>query len=163
ASYREHAYEALQARNFQTARIAFERLLRLDPTSPEFQFGSATVSESLGELDRTAAIMGQLAPTGRPGYGPAHLRHARHWLRGPAPAPIKTHFAEIHLYRAVEAQPDNLEAHGLLGQLLLDKGLLGPAERHLSKAVGQKPELGLALARLHNAQGARDRAVIEAE
>jgi tetratricopeptide (TPR) repeat protein len=163
ASYRERAHEALLAKNFQAAHVAFQRLIELDPNSPEFRFGFATVSEAMGDLGRTAAIMDELAPLDRPGYGPAHLWQARHWLRTDLPSAIKRRFAEIQLYRAVQAQPENLEAHALLGQLLLDNGQLALAEKHLTKAVPKKPEVGLALARVYASRGAKDLAITTAE
>ncbi|OAI49370.1 hypothetical protein AYO44_06465 [Planctomycetaceae bacterium SCGC AG-212-F19] len=162
ASYRQQASQALQAGDFSTAHVAFQRLTRMEPDSAEFRFGLAVASEALGELERAAALIEKLAPLDRQGYSPAHLYQARRWLRGTVPAPVRTHFAEIHLYRAVQAQPDNLEAHALLGQLLFDKGLLHAAEGHLTRAAGQKPELGLALARVYAARGAGEAAVLEA-
>jgi tetratricopeptide (TPR) repeat protein len=161
--YRQEAAHRFQAKEYEAARICFERLVALDGARPETSYGLAVTLEALGEHERAAALLADLAPRDRQGHAPAHFLQARRLLAAAQPSAEAAQAAEVHLLRTLRAQPENSEAHALLGQLYLTAGRLDQAERHLAGALGAHPELRLALARLHVVRGQRGLAREEAE
>jgi tetratricopeptide (TPR) repeat protein len=134
----------------------------LEPGRPEFDFGRGVTEEALGHLARAVALIAPLAPVERSGYAPAHRWLAQHLL-GPAASSQATRVAELHLRRALEAEPEDATAHATLGQLLLATGKAGEAEVHLLKALPYKPELDLPLAQLYAARGSKELVQLHAE
>ena len=156
ASYSAEAHRQFQAKNYEAARIGFERLTRLQPERPEACYGLAMTLDALGKSARAAAIMATLAPSDRWGYAPAHLWQAKRLLRGIDPTRQGLPAAEKHLQLVTRHDPDNHEAHGLLGELYFKIGRWAEAEPLLEKAARDRPELLFPLANLDLARGRRD-------
>jgi tetratricopeptide (TPR) repeat protein len=163
ARYLDQAKKALKSKDYSTALTCYERLAHHGGERPEVLYGLALAAESLGQAERAAAIMHDLAPTAGGGYGPAHLWCAAEILRAGAPPPRARQEAEAHLLRALDGELDDREAaHAMLGELYLASGKLDQAEPHLTHAVKAKPHLRLRLATLYVLKGNKDRARGEA-
>jgi tetratricopeptide (TPR) repeat protein len=153
---------AFQSKDYDLARLAGERLVLLDEEEPAFRFQLALVEAARGNGPRTAGLMDSLTPLDRQGYAPAHLWVARALLAAnPSPAALRA--AEVHLRRTLQDQPNEAEAHGLLGRLYLATGRPEEAKAHLLRATDEFPEVELDLARLFTAQGNGELARIHAE
>lgn len=156
ARYRQAAAQAVKAGDYERARIGFERLIQRGGQTEDAELGLAIVLATLGETDRSEAILDRLTPVGGPGHVPAHLWRADRLIRpGPLP-PEAARAAEFHLLRVLDDEPDSSEAHALLGQLYARTGRTSAAATHLEKASSAYPELLLALAEVATQQGQHD-------
>ncbi|OAI50987.1 hypothetical protein AYO44_05360 [Planctomycetaceae bacterium SCGC AG-212-F19] len=189
--YQRQAARQLVARDYLAARVGYERLARLPDSRPEHLYGLALVLRGLGEQEETAGrkdlaegraeqaaarsaearlfyerarvLLSTAASLDGPGYPPAHIRLAVDLLAQGAPLPPTLDLAERHLLRAVQLQPEALEAHALLGQFYVRTNRPDLAEKHLLVVAENRPEFGLLLAGLYRARGQKDQARIRAE
>jgi tetratricopeptide (TPR) repeat protein len=161
--YRHEAQRALKAGDHPTAEKCYERLAILKGDDPEVRYGLAMVAEAQGRPERARALIEPLAPLDRPGYAPAHLWQAKRLLAKADASPQDFRDAEVHLRRALQGQPNEVEAHARLGQLYLAGGRLDQAEPYLLRAVEAMPEMRLPLAQLYQAKGKEDLARRQAE
>jgi tetratricopeptide (TPR) repeat protein len=163
ARYFEVAKWRFKAQDYAGAMTCYDRLAHLGRSRPDVLYGLALTAQALGEQERAALLMTELAPPDRRGYGEAHLWWGRHLLSNPSATPPMQDAAERHLLHALDGELEDREAaHGLLGELYLNRGKLDQAEPHLLKAAPQKPQLRLRLAQLYAARGDKDRARREA-
>jgi tetratricopeptide (TPR) repeat protein len=159
ARYLAEARTRFKAQDYAGAMTCYDRLAHLGKSRPEILFGLAQTAQAMGEQERAALLMTELAPRDGRGYGEAHLWWARRLLSDANPSPQMREAAERHLLRALDGELEDREAaHGLLGELYLNAGKLGQAETHLLKAVPAKPQLRLRLAQLYALRGDKDRA-----
>lgn len=162
--FQREAIRAFRAREFRRAEVCYERLLALPGgASVESRFGLALTAEALGQRERARALMNQLAPPDRQGYGSAHLWQAKYLLGGGNASPASPQLLEAHLKRALQARPDWTEAQALLGMHFNATGRFGEAEPWLLKAARAMPELRLLLARRYAARGDQREARKQAE
>lgn len=157
--YRIQAGEALQQKNYERARICFERLTQLDPTNSEYRFGLVQTLAALNQRDQLEAILEQLAPGDKQGYAKAHLVRARLILGSGKATPETLIQAERHLIRTLQGEPDMIDAHVMLAVLYQQTGRGEKAEQHLKAASKVLPEYNLALARLYESRGRKDEAL----
>jgi tetratricopeptide (TPR) repeat protein len=164
ARYLVQAEKALKAKDPATALTCYDRLAYRSAERPDLLFGMARAAEAAGQADRARALIAELAPRGRPGYGPAHLWLACQMLRGPEPSPDDRKVAEEHLLHALDARvEDAILAHSLLCELYLTDGDFKQAEVHLLKAVKVRPLLRLRAAQMYAQRGDKQRARVECE
>lgn len=152
SAYEAEAHRRLRAGQFEAANLCFGRLAADDPQEPRYRMGMALALLGQGDQAGADALIDELAPDGRAGYAPAHLWKARRRLMVSRPSPADERAAESHLRRVLETDPQSVEAHDLLGQLLVKTGRLVQAEPHLQRA-GDRPEVSLQLARLEYSRG----------
>ncbi len=153
-----YAHEALghfQARDYQAALIGFERVARWDGprTDREVRYNHGICLEALDDSDHAAALIEPLAPEDRPGYAPAHVWKATRLWSDVRHSPDEIRAGEKHLLFALRDAPDSVAVNTLLGQFYMALGQTRKAIPFLEKAVRERPELLLPLARANRSQG----------
>ena len=151
--YRLQAWKARQAGAHATARLCYERLVREDAGDSESLFGLAEVLAEMGEAPSALELLDRLAPPDATGYAPAHLALGRQLLATSRPSAPLLHAAEQHLLRALESQPDLIEAQALLGRLYASAGRWELAHPRLAAALKNSDELALLMAQVTAALG----------
>src|SRR5262249_29253514 len=73
ALYIEEAKGRFKAQDYAGAMTCYDRLAHLGGSRPEVLFGLALTAQALGEQERAALLMTELAPPDRRGYSEAHL------------------------------------------------------------------------------------------
>ena len=148
------ATRALAARDFQTARVACERLLLLGSDSRgQNLFQLALAKIGLGQEQEASALLNSAAPIEKPGYAPAHLLVARGLLAGTNLTAQVLRQAELHLNHALMLEPNSVEANEMLGRLYFQTRDWDSAKKHLLAVVSARPNTVLMLAALANAAG----------
>ncbi len=160
--YLKKAESALEARDYRTAQTCYQRLVVLAERNPEFLWGLFQATDAAGDRIRADALLNQLAPLDRQGYGYAHLHLARRLLNRQPVTAEDRRLAEVHLLWAAKVLPNSTETHFGLGRLYLEAGKPDLAEPHLLRAIEAHPEMHLPLAWLYVRQGARDKAQLHA-
>jgi len=148
------ADRALAGKDFETARVASQRLLALgrEPRRKHL-FDLALSLGGLGRDKDAVALLGTIAPHDRPGFLPAHLFIAQTLLAKTNVTLPEIGEAEQHLKQVVERDPQSLEANELLGRVYVRLGQWELAEKYLREIVSAKPETALLLAAVLKAQG----------
>jgi tetratricopeptide (TPR) repeat protein len=151
--YSSVADRALANRNYQTARVAANRLLLSGPASREENlFRLAVAQFGLGQEREGSALLNLVAPLEKPGYAPAHLFAARQLLTQTNVTAQMLRQAEIQLNHALKLEPDSIEAHQMLGRLYFQRRNWDLAKPHLLAVVSARPDTALLLAVLARAQ-----------
>ncbi len=162
--YFDAAREAFEHKNYETAEIFYRALVQLQPDNDIFRYNMARTVEASGRRDEASALMNSLAPRDAQGFPLAHLWQALQLLRDPAGGRQSVEFAEAHLLRAVRGRGKvSTDAHALLGQMYLASGRWKQAEEHFAAAAVGRPEMWIALARVHVLQGQLDQGRRDAE
>lgn len=128
ARYQRDAEAALNARDFDTARVCCERLLQRAPNDPALLLGLAKSLQGIGQTTDASQLLERLAPANAPGYGPAQLFVAEQILYASTDS-RSVQLAETHARRALEADPASSEARSLLDRIYANTGRL-PAPAH---------------------------------
>jgi len=152
--YANLADRALVKKDFETARIASQRLLGLGAEPRDkWLFGLALAKAGVGRDKEASEIFGMIAPLDRAGYLPAHLFVAQALLlrTNLSPQDIKT--AEQHLVHAISLNPRFLGANELLAQVYIRDGRWELACERLLEVVAAQPEATLLLAAVFKAKG----------
>ncbi len=153
--YAKEAQRKMEVRDFETALLCYQWLLRVDGDRPELRCAQAEAYQGKGEHDRALAIVEKIAPLDAP------EDTARRTWRQPAcfstatTDPIAKWAIELHLQRALNGSVA-AEAGVLLGLVYAASGRGNLAEPYLLKAVGTQPELLFPLARIARDQGRED-------
>jgi tetratricopeptide (TPR) repeat protein len=147
--YFDQAAHHFNRRNYQAARIGFERVAHEggDLGTREVRYNLAVCLDVLGESDRARALIDQLAPDDRTGFAPAHVWQAHRLWSGPNHTPAEIRAGEEHLLRALQDAPNASEPSALLGQFYLAAGWAQKALPYLEAAARAQPEMLLPLAR----------------
>jgi tetratricopeptide (TPR) repeat protein len=148
------ADKALARKDFETARVASQRLLVLGVEPRRKHLFDLALS--LGGLKRekeAVSLMGNIAPLDKPGYLPAHLFVAQTLLAKTNVTLQEIGTAEQHLKHVVGLDPQSLEANELLGRVYVRLGQWELAEKYLSEVVSVRPETALLLAAVFKAEG----------
>ncbi len=154
ARYDGIAARALAAKDFETARVASQRLLVLgaEPRRKHL-FDLALALGGQGKDKEAVALLGNIAPSDKPGFLPAHLFVAQTLLAKTNVTLQEIGTAEQHLKQVVAFDPKSVEANELLGRIYVRLGRWELAEKHLSEVVLARPETSLLLAAVLKAQG----------
>lgn len=161
--YWQAARHSYQAGQYQRAKEYFQRLWLLKGGSSELRYWLALSEFGLGHQEAAAAMLSRLTPPHGQGYPPAHIWCARRYLASPSCTPQDRASAEQHLVQALKSDPENAEAHALLGDLYLSTGQPALAEQHFQQAVEQLPLLRLSLAQAQVAMGKNELARAQAQ
>jgi tetratricopeptide (TPR) repeat protein len=154
SDYRDMASAAMSARDFETARLAFDRLSRISQEKRgEYLFNMALCIGNLGREEEATALLSYLAPQDRAGYAPAHLFLAKSLLRETNATPATVRTVELHLRHIIESGADPVEPQFLLGQIYMRQGRLDEARKLLLDVVATRNEAALPLAVVLRAQG----------
>lgn len=144
--YIEVANAALNGTNYETARVAYERLIQLSPKDRDaYTFGLARSVLGLGRTNEALALLDRLMPLDGPGYLPARMYVARQLTSVTNPPPEALSMALTHLRMIKAFEPKNTEAIEQLAQLYLRINKWEDAKRELLELVGSRPDLSLSL------------------
>ena len=121
--YQHDAEVAMNASDFGTARVCYERLLQRSPNDTALLFGLAKSLQGLGQPTDAIQLLNRLAPVDAPGYAPAQLFVAEQILNASTDSK-SLKLAETHARRAVEADPASHEARALLDRIYANTGRL---------------------------------------
>ena len=151
--YSSLATRALAARDYQTLRVACNRLLLSWPESRGLDLFHLSLAEfGLGQDQEASALMNLAAPLDKPVCVPAHLFVARQLLtRTNVTAPMLQQ-AELHLKRVLEVEPNSAEAHLVLGRLYFQMRNWEQAKDHLEVVVAAQPDTAVLLASVARAE-----------
>jgi tetratricopeptide (TPR) repeat protein len=154
ACYSSAATKALAARDYQTARIASQRLLltEREARGPGL-FQLALAKNGLGQAREAAALLKLAAPLEKPGYAPAHLMAARSLLAATNVTTPVFKEVEAHLKHALKLEPNSVEASELLGRVYFQMGAWDLAQERLQAVVTARPGAALMLATLAKRSG----------
>ena len=153
-AYNLIARRAMGVRNYETARVACQRLLSLrSEARDQHLFVLALALGGQGRDQEAAAIMTKVAPSDKQGYAPAQLYFAKMLLARTNATPETLQTAEQHLKRVLDADPKSVEANSLLGRLCLQTHQWERAKQHFMLIVPVQPEAALMLAALFKGQG----------
>ncbi|MCX6923515.1 MAG: hypothetical protein NT154_09950 [Verrucomicrobia bacterium] len=145
---------ALAVRDFETARVASERLLVLDSGLRQKNlFNLAMALGALGREKEAVGLLANIAPADKSGYISGHLFVAQTLLARTNLTPQDVTLAEQHLKRVVARDPQSAVAKELLGRVYIGTGQWSLAGKYLSEVVSVRPETALLLAGVSKAQG----------
>jgi tetratricopeptide (TPR) repeat protein len=152
--YNGIADKALARKDFETARIATQRLLGIghEPRRQHL-FDLALSLGGLGRDKDAVSLLGTVAPLDRPGYLPGHLFIAQTLLAKTNATLQEIGSAEQHLKYVIALNPQSLDADELLGRIYVRLGKWEQAEKYLSDVVSSRPQTALLLAAALKAQG----------
>jgi tetratricopeptide (TPR) repeat protein len=152
--YTRIAEKALAVKDFETARVASQRLLALgvEPRRKHL-FDLAKALGGLGQDKEAVSLLGNIAPIDKPGYLHAHLFVAQMLLSKTNMTLREMHTAEQHLKHVVTLDPSSLDANELLGRVYVRLGQWELAEKYLGEVVKKRPETRLLLAAVFKAEG----------
>ena len=110
--YTRIAEKALAAKEFETARVASQRLLALgvEPRRKHL-FDLALSLGGLGQDKEAVSLLGNIAPIDKPGYLHAHLFVAQTLLSKTNVTLQEIHTAEQHLKHVVTLDPRSVDAN----------------------------------------------------
>ena len=148
------ADSALATKNFETARIATQRLLGIGhERRRQYLFDLAFSLGGLGRDKDAISLLGTVAPLDRPGYLPGHLFIAQTLLSKTNATLQEIGAAEQHLKYVIALNPQSLDADELLGRIYVRLGRWELAEKYLNEVVSSRPQTALLLAAALKAQG----------
>jgi tetratricopeptide (TPR) repeat protein len=152
--YTEIAGRALADKEFETARVASQRLLAMgvEPRRKHL-FDLALSLGGLGRDNEAVSLLGNIAPSDQPGYLPAQLFVAHTLLTRTNVTLQEVRTAEKHLKQVVALDPHSADANELLGRVYVRLGQWELAEKYLGEVVTSRPDLCLMLAVVSKAQG----------
>ena len=152
--YTRIAENALAVKDYETARVASQRLLALgvEPRRKHL-FDLALSLGGLGQQKDAVSLMGNIAPIDKPGYLHAHLFVAQTLLTKTNVTLQEIHTAEQHLKHVVTLDSHSVDANELLGRVYVRLGQWELAEKYLSEVVSARPDTALLLAAVLKAQG----------
>ena len=160
--YTEAASASVKDKNWDQARICFERILNAGQGNDSTSFGLVLALMELGQTDRARILLPALAPLDKPGYAPAQVLAARMILASGSFNQSEQQAAINHLNRALQTEPKSPPAHLLLGQIHLRSNNFNEARKHFQEVAQERPQLLLSLASIDRTMGqesaARDRA-----
>ena len=154
ARYTSIVQRALATKDFETARVASQRLLEFDVAAGQKQhsFDLALALNGLGRGKEAGSLLSNIASVNKPGYLPAHLYLAQTLLARTNVTPQEIGTAEQHLKHVLALDPQSVRANDMLGRIYVRLGQWELAEEHLKEVVSARPETALLLAAVARAQ-----------
>ena len=153
AKYAAAGEQALREENWGVANLYLGRAIEMGVDNNETRFQLAKAAEKSNDGPRMVAILESLAPDDRAVYTPAHLWRALSILQKNPVVPTEVQVAEKQLTLALELDPGNPMANGLLGDMYYQSRLFDAAIQHLGKTSIQQPRYRLMLAKIWQAKG----------
>ncbi len=161
ARYGQEGERLTAAGDYRAGRTCCQRAVALGDERPNTRYCLAVCLARIGQPGQATAIMRRLAGA-EPGYSRAELWLARRFLERPEPGPEEEQEAERHLLRALELEPELIEAEVTLAELYTRQGRFADAEKHWLHAATVKRDLELVLAGLYAAQKDQPRTSLHA-
>jgi len=144
--YEQTYNEAVTSDNLGIQETCLRALCNLQPGELQYRMRLGQFLVKSGRAQEGFQQIAALAPDNLLGYPEARIWLVQQSLQ---PEPIQRLNAEqieAQLLKAVEAAPQNFQAHELLAGYYMSKGELSLAERHLQEASRARPELNLDIA-----------------
>jgi tetratricopeptide (TPR) repeat protein len=152
--YLSTADRSLYRKDFETARVAYSRLIEMGSLSAQKDlFGLALSLRGLNKDEHSFTLLNAMASPDAPGYAPAHIYLAQTILASPNPPPAAIEVAQRHLQRALTVDPNDADANEMLGRIYVSQKNFAQAREHFRKAEPSRKEVGLLLADLAQQQG----------
>ncbi|HEX5272492.1 MAG TPA: tetratricopeptide repeat protein [Gemmataceae bacterium] len=155
--YRQRAADAASRGDFPTARLCLERLDQVGGADNALVQSVAACADATGHARYARGLYNRLAPLDRQGAPAAHVRQAQ-FLLEPGNTPDALAHAEVHLRRALKADPDLPAARFLLANVCARTGRAREAIDWLRPLAVKQPDVYLLMARLHLSLGDAARA-----
>ena len=147
--YRDAALAAFRQKDFEAAKVYFERLTAMDGASESGRFDLALTLANLDRNERADAIMSDLAPIEKMGFPRAHLWVARRLLSSRKPGNQDVNAVQTayrHLMLAREGLGDRAGFDWEIAQCHLAAGRPREALSFVTRAAASAPELNYELA-----------------
>lgn len=155
--YVGYADRALVARKYEEARIACERLLKLDSEQHPFHvYRMAQCLAGLGQKEASLQLLTALAPVDSPQFALAHQAIANVILRDPDSDVTALRLAVSHLKQTLASGDTSPVVIEMLGQLHARLGDWERATEYFTRAHRSNPAMALPLAAVAQARGRRD-------
>lgn len=147
--YRLAAQSALQNDDADSALVYNKRLFDLGDDRPAVIYGRVVIADKQGQKKSALELASRIAPEDGVGYGFAHRYLAEHLRRLPLDERQSGWIDRLihHLEAAIEKDAKPIEAHAVLGQVLVAGNRLEDALPHLRAATFKRPDLNLVTAR----------------
>jgi len=153
-NYSRAANRALRDEDLERAELYRRKLANLNEMDPSVEYGIGLLALKNERFWRAQQIMERLAPRNATGYVPAHVWLARLYATRATPDnPEPRQWAMEHLERAIAEQPDHLDAHLMLAQLLVINDDVRGADEHMPVVANARPGMGVAIGRLLRQHG----------
>lgn len=154
ASYERAAVKATELESHEESDLMWERLMQLRPDDHRYRFVLAQSLADRGDLAEAARHLEVL--TAEDGFTPARLWLVRQSREESPSFPLDTEQQIGQLQAAVQAEPQNTDAHRMLAQTYIEREDYRLAEQHLLHAAKSHPTLGLLLYELQTKMGRDD-------
>ena len=167
STYRDAANRSFNNDDDETALVAVERLLLLDPQSAEHRFFQALLHDRAGRIDEAELIVRDVVQSSGRRFEPAHRWLAdqiarQHTLIVERPSNAARESIS-RLENATRLDPSNINAHVALAETYLARRSPQQAIRELEQVVDHRPDLRLTLARTALIAGQTDSARLHGE
>lgn len=141
-SYIRAAGNALYEKNYDTARVAYQRLIAIENgTNLETVLDLAITMQDLGNKNEASGLLAAIAPINKPRYAPAHLYIAKSLLKEDKLIPENASLIERHLRNAITLDPSSQEANELLGRYYYARQDWTLAKKYLKVASALDPSV----------------------
>ena len=153
SAYEDGVQAAMEDGRHEDALLYMQSLVQQRPLQERYRYNLALFLLKAGQTDAAMHQINELTPLDKAGFIPARV-----WLAVQANAPdavveVSAEQAMAQLRKAIEEQPDSVDAHQLLAETYLRQNQLRQAEQHLLKVVNAKPEVALLLAKVQRQIG----------
>jgi Flp pilus assembly protein TadD len=155
-NYLREGDRAMKDRDWAVARTCYRKALSLGDTRPVLRFDLALCLEELGQRSGAEAMAKSLIDPQQAGYAPARMWRARHLLAEAPYSAAAMQEVVLQLQKAVQLEPNNLDAAAMLGMHFFKRGRTDDAEPYLHRAADAKPGLRLILAKYYLDRGDRE-------
>jgi tetratricopeptide (TPR) repeat protein len=152
--YKAAGEAAMRSEDWDKASLCLERCVTLGVHDQESLFSLARAAEKRGDESQKFAVLSRLAPDDTPVYAPAHFWKATQLLSSGAAISQETASkAEKQLRFVLQLEPENPDAHSILGDLYFQAGIWRSAIEHLQQSRNTGFKYRLLLAKAHGALG----------
>jgi Flp pilus assembly protein TadD len=156
--YLVEADRGLRDQEYAIGRTCYRKALALGDSRPVVRFNLALCLDGLGQRAGAEAMIKPLVDPQQTGFAPARMWRARELLGEAGVSTAAMQEVVLQLQRALQQQPDLVEADVMLGQLYYARGRPEEAEPHFRRAAVVRPGLRLILAKYYLERGDKDEA-----
>ncbi len=161
--YRTAGRTAVTNEKYEVAKIYLQRAVELGAQDTDTLFDMARTAEQTKDFVRMQAILEKLAPIDHAVHAPSHLWEATKLLTKKNRTSQELKQSITHLGYVLKLNPDNQNAHALLGEIYLQMRLFQDAIPHLAAVAPHRPPLSLSLAKAYQFAGEKTKAIYEAK
>ena len=134
-AYLKAGETSFQNKRWENASLFLSRAIEMGINQPSSRFQLAQAAEKIQDRARMVAILEELAPEDRAVHAPAHLWKAVNLLTQKTPNADEISQAISQLELALQLEPKNRSAHGILGEIQFQLGQWANAAFHLERSA----------------------------